>query len=54
MAQPAFDPNNIILIQYFNNFIVIMRAGKTTHTFKVDGHQIKFSGDFDSGNLRNV
>jgi len=31
-----------------------MRAGKTTHIFQVEAHNVKFSGNFDSGNLRNV
>lgn len=31
-----------------------MRATKTTHIFEVDGHSVKFSSHFDSGNLRNV
>jgi len=31
-----------------------MRPGKTTHIFEVGYHSVKFSGNFDSGNLRNV
>jgi hypothetical protein len=31
-----------------------MRAGKTTHIFQLGEHSIRFSGNFDSGNLRNV
>jgi hypothetical protein len=31
-----------------------MRAGKTKHHFKIGEYDIKFSGDFDGGNLRNV
>jgi hypothetical protein len=31
-----------------------MRAGKTTHIFQLGEHSLRFSGNFDSGNLRNV
>ncbi len=31
-----------------------MRPTKTTHIFEVFNQQVKFSGNFDSGNLRTV
>ena len=34
--------------------LMSMRAGKTTHIFQVNGCDLKFSGNFDSGNLRTV
>ncbi len=35
------------------NFIG-MRPGKTTHIFEVGDYSVKFCGNFDGGNLRNV
>lgn len=31
-----------------------MRPGKTTHIFQLGDYSVKFSGNFDSGNLKNV
>ena len=41
---------------YFVNIKLIneMRPGKTTHIFEIGDYSAKFSGNFDSGNLRNV
>ena len=40
--------NNIILYR------CLMRPTKTAHSFEVTGHHVKFSSNFDSGNLRTV
>lgn len=31
-----------------------MRPSKTSHCFQVKGREVKFSSNFDSGNLRTV
>lgn len=31
-----------------------MRPTKTSHSFEVKGNEVKFTSNFDSGNLRNV
>lgn len=48
---------SLILITFhpcFHIKLITMRPGKTTHIFQLEEHSVRFTGNFDTGNLRNV
>lgn len=40
--------------QWYNFIETKMRPTKTAHSFQVGGEEVRFSSNFDSGNLRTV